>query len=85
MARDLGHRPIAVILTGMGRDGADGMKEVRDEGGYTIVQDEFTSLIYSTPRFAVETNAACESLPLGEIASKLIFLSSSTQPWEKTK
>ena len=74
MARDLGRGAIAVILTGMGSDGAEGMKEVRDAGGYTIAQDESTSLVYSTPRFAVEINAACESLPLKEIAPRLLAL-----------
>jgi two-component system chemotaxis response regulator CheB len=74
MARDLGAGSIAVVLTGMGRDGAQGMKEVRDAGGYTIAQDEFTSRVYSTPRFAVEINAACESLPLKEIAPRLLTL-----------
>lgn len=74
MARDLGPGAIAVILTGMGSDGAEGMKEVRDAGGYTIVQDQFTSHIYGTARVAVEINAPCESLPLQEIASRLLAL-----------
>ena len=74
MARELGPGAIAVILTGMGRDGAEGMKEVRDAGGYTIAQDESTSVVYSKPRFAVEINAACESLPLKEIAPRLLAL-----------
>jgi two-component system chemotaxis response regulator CheB len=74
MARDLGPRAIAVVLTGMGRDGAEGMKEVRDAGGFTIAQDESTSLVYSTPRFAVEANAARESLPLEAIAPGLLEL-----------
>jgi two-component system chemotaxis response regulator CheB len=65
---------VAVILTGMGADGAEGMKEVRDSGGYTIAQDETTSLIYGTPGFAVQIHAACESLPLQEIAPRLLTL-----------
>lgn len=74
MARELGPGAIAVILTGMGHDGPQGMKEVRDAGGYTIAQDESTSLIYATPRFAVEMNAACESLPIQEIGPRLVAL-----------
>lgn len=74
MASGLGAGAIAVILTGMGRDGAEGMKDIRDVGGYTIAQDEATSLIYSTPRFAVEINAACESLSLEAIAPRLLTL-----------
>ena len=74
MARDLGPGAIAVVLTGMGRDGAEGLKEVRDVGGYTIAQDEETSLVPAAPRFAIEINAACEVLPLNEIASRLMTL-----------
>ena len=74
MARDLGPGAIAVVLTGMGRDGAEGLKEVRDAGGTTIGQDEATSLISDTPRFAVEINAAREVLPLKEIAPRLLTL-----------
>jgi len=61
----------------MGSDAAEGMKEVRDAGGYTIAQDESTSLVYSTPRFAVEINAACESLPIKEIAPRLLALAAA--------
>jgi two-component system chemotaxis response regulator CheB len=71
MARELGPGAVAVTLTGMGMDGADGMKKVRDSGGYTIAQDASTSLIYGTPGFAVRLNAVCESLPLPEIAPRL--------------
>ena len=80
MARELGPRAVAVILTGMGVDGAEGMKEVHDSGGYTVTQDESTSLIYGTPRCAVRLNAAHESLALQEIAPKLIELVSSEPP-----
>lgn len=82
MASDLGAGATAVILTGMGSDGAEGMRIVREAGGYTIAQDEATSLVYSTPRFAVEMNAACESLPLGAIAPRLqtLVTAGSTRP-----
>jgi two-component system chemotaxis response regulator CheB len=77
MARDLGPGAVAVILTGMGSDGAEGMKAVRDAGGYTIAQDEATSIVYGTPRSAVKIDAACESLPLKEIAPRLLALAAA--------
>jgi chemotaxis response regulator CheB len=83
MARGSGQGAIAVILTGMGRDGAEGMKEVRDSGGYTIAQDESTSMVYSMPRFAVEINAACESLPIEEITPRLVDLVAFGSPSPK--
>jgi two-component system, chemotaxis family, protein-glutamate methylesterase/glutaminase len=79
MARDQGSGALAVILTGMGSDGAEGMGEVRDAGGYTIVQDEPTSIVYGPARLAVQLNAACESLPVQEIAPRLVTLVASGQ------
>lgn len=78
MAREQGPGAIAVVLTGMGSDGATGMKEVRDAGGYTIAQDQATSLIYSKARFAVQLDAVCESLPLERIAPRLLELVASS-------
>ncbi len=74
MARDVGSGALAVILTGMGSDGAEGMKEVHDAGGYTIVQDRSTSVVYGTADFGVQLNAVCESLPIHEIAPRLVNL-----------
>jgi two-component system chemotaxis response regulator CheB len=77
MTRDQGSGAAAVILTGMGTDGAEGMKEVRDAGGYTIVQDSSTSVVYGPANVAVRLNAACESLPLQEIAPRLLSLTAT--------
>jgi len=74
MARDQGSASVAVILTGMGSDGAAGMREVRDAGGHTIVQDRSTSFVYGTALSAERLNAACEFLPLQEIAPRLLEL-----------
>lgn len=73
-AHAFGRRCIGVVLTGMGRDGARGLKEIRARGGRTLVQDEATCVVYGMPAAAVELGAATEILPLDEIAPALIRL-----------
>ena len=74
MAWEQGPGAMAVILEGTGPDGAEGMKEVRDAGGYTIIQDPSLSPFNGTAKLAVKMNAACESLPVKEIAPRLVAL-----------
>ena len=62
---------LGVLLTGMGRDGARGLKILRDKGCHTIAQDQATSAIYGMPKQAAVLGAAVEILPLQEIASAL--------------
>jgi two-component system chemotaxis response regulator CheB len=69
-----GRRCIGVVLTGMGRDGANGLREVRARGGRTLVQDEATCVVYGMPAAAVELGAAEEILPLDQIAPALVRL-----------
>ena len=64
----------ATLLTGMGRDGADGLRALRLLGAYTIAQDELTSAVYGMPRAAVEIGAACQVLPIQEISATLARL-----------
>jgi len=71
MARSLGSKCLGVLLTGMGEDGAAGLRSVRDAGGYTIAEDETTAVVYGMPAAAVNMGAVCESLPLDEIAPRI--------------
>ncbi len=65
---------LAVLLTGMGDDGARGLKAIKDIGGYTIAQDEESSTVYGMPRVAAEMGAASEILSLGKISERIISL-----------
>jgi two-component system response regulator WspF len=62
---------VAALLTDMGQDGARGLAALRQAGWLTIAQDEATSVVYGMPRAAVEINAACRVLPVGEIAAAI--------------
>jgi two-component system response regulator WspF len=63
---------IGVLLTGMGRDGAQGLKALRTKGHYTIAQDSMTSAVYGMPKAAAALGAAVDVLPLDRIAPRLL-------------
>ena len=65
-------RDIAVLLTGMGRDGASGLTALRKAGWHTIAQDEKTSVVYGMPAAAVELGGATDILPLERIAPAIM-------------
>ncbi len=65
---------IGVLLTGMGKDGAEGLLALRRRGWHTIAQDESTSVVYGMPRAAVELGAAKEVLPICNVGPNIIDL-----------
>jgi len=67
---------IAALLTGMGRDGAQGLLNIRNRGGHTIAQDKESSIVYGMPKAAREIDAATEILPLTKIGPRIINLTS---------
>ncbi len=83
-ARVLGERLTAVILTGMGRDGARGVRRVKERGGRVIVESRETAAIWGMPREAAETGCVDEMLPLPEIAVRLIRVATAGSPRHRT-
>jgi two-component system chemotaxis response regulator CheB len=77
MACGAGPAAIGVLLTGMGEDGAAGLRELRATGGLTIAEDESTAVVYGMPAAGVRLGAVCESLPLGEVAPRVLELVAS--------
>jgi two-component system chemotaxis response regulator CheB len=71
MARTAGPYGIGVLLTGMGEDGALGLRELRTSGGYTIAEDETSAVVYGMPAAAMRLGGASESLPLTDIAPRI--------------
>lgn len=74
LAREFGSRAVGVLLTGMGDDGAKGLLELRAVGGYTIAEDESTAVVYGMPQAALRLGAACESLPVHDVAARILDL-----------
>jgi two-component system, chemotaxis family, protein-glutamate methylesterase/glutaminase len=77
VAQQAGFNAIGVILTGMGKDGALGLKEIRDAGGPTIAQDEATSVVWGMPREAVMIGGAVQTLGLQDIPARIRALADS--------
>ncbi|MFA6311060.1 MAG: chemotaxis-specific protein-glutamate methyltransferase CheB [Sterolibacterium sp.] len=75
-ARRFGAGAVGVVLTGMGRDGAEGLADIAAAGGVTVAQDEASSVVYGMPREAVALGAVQHVLPLEQIAPALAALAS---------
>lgn len=72
LLRTYGSRMVGVLLTGMGCDGASGLRAIHFAGGTTIVEDESTCVVYGMPKAAVELCAVDYELPLGHIAMAIV-------------
>lgn len=72
VAQNVGKNSLGIILTGMGDDGANGLKEMHESGAYTIAQDEKTSVVWGMPGSAVQRGAVDTVLPLKKIANHTI-------------
>lgn len=72
LAKAAGPRAVAAILTGMGADGARGLREMREAGAYTVAQDEATCVVWGMPGEAVKLKAVEDVLPLSKIAEALL-------------
>jgi two-component system chemotaxis response regulator CheB len=72
LARQAGLNSAGFILTGMGNDGARGLKEMRDSGAYTVAQNEESCVVFGMPKEAIELDAAKKILPLDAIAHEIL-------------
>jgi two-component system, chemotaxis family, protein-glutamate methylesterase/glutaminase len=72
VAENAGKNSIGILLTGMGNDGAAGLLNIRNNGGYTIAQDEETSIVWGMPKEAIGLGAVDDVMPLYDIAGRLI-------------
>lgn len=72
VAQNVGPNALGVILTGMGKDGALGMKDMREAGAHTIAQDEASSVVWGMPGAAVACGAVVETLTLDDIPAAIL-------------
>ncbi|HWR72771.1 MAG TPA: chemotaxis-specific protein-glutamate methyltransferase CheB, partial [Nitrospirota bacterium] len=72
VAETYGSRSMGVILTGMGSDGAKGLKAIKDKGALTLAQDEATSVIFGMPRVAISIGAVDKIVPLTDMAEEIM-------------
>jgi two-component system chemotaxis response regulator CheB len=84
VAQQAGRNAIGALLTGMGKDGALGLKEMHEAGSPTIAQDEATSVVWGMPGEAVAIGAASEVLPLQGIAERILALSRALDSTRQT-
>jgi two-component system chemotaxis response regulator CheB len=72
VARAYGEHAMGVVLTGMGSDGVEGLRAIRDAGGMTLAESEETCVIYGMPKAAVEAGVVDRSVPLTRVADEIL-------------
>jgi two-component system chemotaxis response regulator CheB len=80
LAQELGDQTTACLLTGMGKDGANGLLALRQAGALTLAQDEATSIVFGMPKEAIQIGAAVRVLALADIAPALVAVVPSAVP-----
>ncbi|MDL1970414.1 MAG: chemotaxis response regulator protein-glutamate methylesterase [Candidatus Desulfofervidaceae bacterium] len=74
VAEAYGNKAIGILLTGMGEDGARGLKAIKEKGGYTITQEEKSCVVFGMPKAAIELGAVIKTLKPSQIAQELLVL-----------
>ncbi|WP_304244450.1 CheB methylesterase domain-containing protein, partial [Gracilinema caldarium] len=72
VAREVGKNALGILLTGMGRDGAEGLLAMKKAGAQTIAQDEASSIVWGMPRAAIELGAAGKVVSLDQVPGEII-------------
>jgi two-component system chemotaxis response regulator CheB len=72
VAKIYGSRALGVVLTGMGSDGVEGLRAIRQAGGHTLAESEDTCVIYGMPKAAVEAGVVDRTVPLGRVADEIL-------------
>jgi two-component system chemotaxis response regulator CheB len=80
VAMAAGSKAVGAMLTGMGNDGAQGMKRMKDKGCYNVAQDEATCVVFGMPREAIRAGAVDQTLPLDRIAEALMTACAKQHP-----
>jgi two-component system chemotaxis response regulator CheB len=74
VAEQYGTNVIGVLMTGMGQDGADGLKVIKDLGGRTIAQDQKSCTVFGMPKAAIDKGVVDKVVPLNKIAKEIISM-----------
>ena len=72
VAKTYGRKAMGIVLTGMGADGVEGLRAIRDAGGRTLAESQETCVIYGMPKAAIEAGVAERTAPLSRVADEIL-------------